>query len=109
LSKDLNKSLIPLGLERQRPLALVPVDNREHHAALEHLRLEIPGMFFPFGCVANLETWFIARASAASSATKTPLIASYIMVRLSLVNAAQFIKVTFEIAIEKNSSRQFQI
>ena len=88
LSKDLNKKPNSAGFRTAAPLALMPIDNREHHAALEHLRLQIRGMIFPFDRVANLKRGSLPSFSAASSAAIAPLIASYIMVRLSLVNAA---------------------
>jgi hypothetical protein len=77
-------------LERQSPLPFVPVDHRKHHAALKHLSLEVGSMLF-------LNPLYLKRSSVpcrseALSAASAPRTASYIVVRLSFVNAAQFIE-----------------
>ena len=73
--------------ELQLLLTLVPIYGFEHHAALEHLSLEIGRGFFHSGVSLTLNLGSPPCRSIASSAANAPRTASYIMVRLSFVNA----------------------
>lgn len=73
------------SFKRQLCLTLEPVDHLEKHSAFEHFGFEIGG------CLANAEARFAALFFGCVVGSREPRIASYIMIRLSLVNAGYFI------------------
>jgi hypothetical protein len=75
------------GLKGQRRLIFRPINDLKKHPALEHFRLEIRRMFLPLGGLTNANLGSSPRPLSASSDARAPRIPSYIMVRLSFVNA----------------------
>jgi hypothetical protein len=74
-------------LKRQRRLILRPVDDLEKHSPLDHFGLEIGRVLFPVRCLATRNLVSPPCALVASSDASAARTASYIMVRLSFVNA----------------------
>jgi hypothetical protein len=72
----------------QLRLIFCPVDHVEKHPAFEHFLFEIGGVCFFHSGVSRTRNWVaIPCRFNASSAARAPRTASYIMVRLSFVNA----------------------
>ena len=71
--------------ERQPVLPIVPIDNFENHPAFKHLDLKIGGVLLPCRRIAHLK--FRIFALTLDRVVGAPRTASYIMVRLSFVNA----------------------
>jgi hypothetical protein len=73
------------SLEPKLRLIFRPIDAFENHSALEHFRLEIRSVLLPVGRLADAKSGFPSlRLSRIIRAPRKP---SYIMVRLSFVNA----------------------
>jgi hypothetical protein len=77
----------PLSLQEKPDgmgLSFRPIDDVEKHSALKHVALEICGVFSPFRRFADAESGLHVLSLECARAPRMP---SYIMVRLSLVNA----------------------